>query len=285
MDAKGAPEGISAMSLEFVVKTDRCNRCGECVTDCPAGIISLTEDGLPVIQSEKEPLCYRCQHCLAVCPTAAVSILGHDPDKSLPLTDGVVPSLDQAECYVRGRRTVRQYEAGNVDPALIKRLLAALANAPTGVNKQELTITVVDDRAAMHRLRDKLLDGMLAADAEGRLPASAAYLKRIMAPGSDVYTRGAPHVLVVTAPPEAPCAQEDVILAVAYFELLAQSAGLGTVWWGMLKMTLELLPELKPLLGIPDGHKYYGMLFGVPAVHYARTVQRDDGAVVRRLDV
>jgi hypothetical protein len=27
------------------------------------------------------------------------------------------------------------------------------------------------------------------------------------------------------------------------------------------------------------------MLFGKPAIHYARTVQRDDGAVIRRLQI
>ena len=53
----------------------------------------------------------------------------------------------------------------------------------------------------------------------------------------------------------------------------------------MLKMVLETMPELKAIAGIPDGHRYYGMLFGVPAVRYHRAVQRDDGAVVRRLVV
>ena len=42
--------------------------------------------------------------------------------------------------------------------------------------------------------------------------------------------RGAPHLLVVSASPESVCPAEDVNLALAYFELMAQSAGLGTVW-------------------------------------------------------
>jgi hypothetical protein len=49
-------------------------------------------------------------------------------------------------------------------------------------------------------------------------------------------------------------------------------------------MLLRALPELKPLIGIPDEHPYYyAMLFGIPAFRYARTVQRDDAAVVRRV--
>ena len=73
-------------------------------------------------------------------------------------------------------------------------------------------------------------------------------------------------------------------LALAYFELLAQSAGLGTVWLGLLKRALEILPELKALLGLPGDHVYYAMLFGHPAVRYARTVQRRGTARLRILE-
>jgi hypothetical protein len=51
----------------------------------------------------------------------------------------------------------------------------------------------------------------------------------------------------------------------------------------MLSMTMELIPELKAFWNLPPKHHYYAMLFGVPAVHYARTVQREDGAVIRRI--
>jgi len=74
-----------------------------------------------------------------------------------------------------------------------------------------------------------------------------------------------------------------VNLTLAYFELLAQSAGVGTVWCGMAKMALELLPELKAVVGVPSGHYYYTMLFGLPAVRYARTVQRDEAGHIRRI--
>ena len=43
------------------------------------------------------------------------------------------------------------------------------------------------------------------------------------------------------------------------------------------------LPELKEQLGLPPDHEYYGMLFGYPAVRYARTVQREGAAEVKRV--
>jgi len=89
----------------------------------------------------------------------------------------------------------------------------------------------------------------------------------------------------VTAPLSVICPQEDVMIALSYFEFLARSGGLGTVWWGFLKILLETIPDLKPLYGIPSDHAYYAMLFGHPAVRYARLVQRDDAAKIRVLSV
>lgn len=273
--------------LQFTVNEKLCSRCGLCAADCPARIIAQEGQVLPFISPEKEPLCLQCQHCLAICPTAAISILGKYPANSLPLSADSFPQFDQMARFVRGRRSIRQYKDENVDPALIKTLLATLANVPTGVNKRDLTFTVIDDKAVMYRLRENVLKVLAAAAKAGRIPERLTYLQD--APSAytehsvDIIFRGAPHALIVSAPPDTPCPAEDVILALAYFDLLAQSARLGTVWWGMLKMVLETIPDLKALIGLPPRHRYFGMLFGIPAVHYPRAVQRDDAAIVKRV--
>jgi hypothetical protein len=48
---------------------------------------------------------------------------------------------------------------------------------------------------------------------------------------------------------------------------------------------MEAVPELKEATGIPPDSSYYVMLFGVPAVRYPRTVQRDGAASIRRISV
>ncbi len=276
-------------TLQFSVDDARCTRCGECVADCPSRVIRQQGTGLPFIPADAESQCVRCQHCLAVCPAAALSILGRDPAASLPLTAGVLPTADAMERLVRGRRSVRRYRDANVAPALIQRLLSTLANAPTGVNRRELTFTVIDDKAAMQRFRERMMAALCEAAAANRIPPRLTYLQRAVPAWTehrvDIILRGAPHLLIVSAPPDVSTAREDLALALAYFELMAQSAGLGTVWCGMLKMALIVLPELKPVLGLPADHEYYAMLFGPPAVRYPRTVQRDDGAVIRRAEV
>ena len=273
--------------LDFHVDGKRCTRCGWCVQDCPARIVARSGEGVPAIAPEDEEKCLACQHCLAVCPTGALGILGRDPDRSLPLGPGTFPPLEQMDLFVRGRRSVRHYRDGNVPRALLDRLMQSLANTPTGSNARELTFTLVDDRAVMKRFQDRSLEALRAALPD--LPERFAFLRDLVvnAPEAAIALlfRGAPHALIVSAPPDALCADQDVPLCLAYFEFLAQSAGLGTVWWGLLKMILENAPELKALLGLPADHVYYAMLFGLPAVRYARTVQRDDAAVVRRVEL
>jgi nitroreductase len=244
---------------------------------------------MPVVRPDNEEGCIQCQHCLAICPVGAISILGRDPAGSIPLDANAFPTLEKMTTLVRGRRTVRRYRDENVDPALIKQLLTTLANAPSGVNRRGLIFSVIDDKAAMHRFRLKALDALALAKAQGRVPEHFTYLMDAVPAwfedGRDVIFRGAPHLLVISAGPEAICPQEDVSLAMAYFELMAQSAGLGTVWCGLVKMTLELVPELKAQVGLALGAHYYAMLFGHPSYRYARTVQRDDAATIRRIEV
>jgi len=272
----------------LVVDKERCNRCGDCVSDCPSRIIALGDDGPPFIPAEKEQYCIRCQHCLAICPEGAVSIHGHRPEDSRPLLAEALPSLDQVDLLVRGRRSVRQYRHENVEPALVERLLDALACAPTGVNARELTFTVIRDRAILDVLRRRVIaslaDAIKAERLSERNASFASAVIRADSEGRDIVFRGAPHLLVVSAPASTPCPQQDVPLTLATFDLLAQSAGLGTVWCGYLRRIFDAIPELKGLIDLPHEHVYYAMLFGYPAIRYARTVERKGSAIIHRVD-
>ena len=276
--------------LQFVVDGTRCTRCGQCVRDCVAKIITRSGSEIPSIRPEDESNCIKCQHCLAVCPEAAVSIFGLDPADSQPLKEDSFPALDKMLTLVRGRRSVRQYRDENVDQGLLSRLLEALGNAPTGVNRRALTFSVIDDRETMRRLRAKTYTMIAEAIASGQVPGhQSGFLQEVASAwgekGEDTIFRGAPHLLVVSAGPDAVCPQEDVTLALAYFELMAQCAGLGTVWCGLAKWAMEAVPALKEAAGIPPDSSYYVMLFGLPAVRYPRAVQRDGSGRIRRISV
>lgn len=264
--------------LQFEVNKPGCIRCGECVFDCPARIIGVGADGYPAIPQEKEVNCIRCEHCLAVCPPGVISILGYKPSDSMPV-EGRLPEPAAMETLIKGRRSVRRYREENVDPALIRHLLEVAWHAPTGVNARQVRFTVIDDREKMVRLRDELMEGLVRLSRENKIPKKHAYFALFVRvwerQKADLIFRNAPHLLIASAPKTVACPKEDALIALSYFELLAQTNGIGTVWNGIVKWAIdEMLPEFKEKLGIPEDHQFgYAMTFGMPAVRYPRTVQ------------
>ena len=272
--------------IDFVVDGEKCTRCGECVKDCPVGIIVLEKDA-PTLNVEKADLCLKCQHCLAICPEAAVSVLGKDPADSRQLA-GNLPSAEQVETLVRGRRSVRRFAPEPVAGDMIRRLLQTAAHAPTGRNNLGVLFTVVEDQTTMRQLREATLAGVRQAVAEERLPKGMEFFGGVVKAwdrGIDVIFRDAPHLLVVSGLKTAPTPQADGYIALTTFELMASSLGLGTLWDGFARWALvDVAPEVGARLGIPESHQLvYTMLFGHPAVHYHRTVQRDETANIQRL--
>ncbi|GHV35615.1 nitroreductase [Synergistales bacterium] len=269
--------------LQFTVDNERCVRCDACIQDCPRKIIHQV-NGFPDVSPEEDD-CLGCQHCLAICPTGAVSIFGLNPADSIPLDSTAFPTAEKMRALVCGRRTVRKYSEQNVDRALIDTLLADTAHAPTGGNTCGLTFSVVDNRRELMALLVKIIEIIETAHADGReipefiLESVRAYRRD----GSDEVFRGAPHLLIVTADKKAYCGETDVIIALSYFELMAFTEGVGTTWCGFIKFIIDTVPEVRGLLGIAPEQPFYAMAFGIPTVHYSRTVQRSHAAQIKTL--
>jgi len=271
--------------LEFAINTASCTRCGECVADCPARIIVMEEGG-PTIAPDREAACYRCQHCLAICPTGALSILGLKPTGSRPLA-GAYPDPDKLETLIKGRRSVRRYKPENLEPELLQRLLDVAWCAPTGMNARDVLFTVVDDRQKLARLRGEVMEGLSRLVRGQGLPQGMEFFADFVRVWEekqiDILFRGAPHLLIASAPRQGASPVPDCLIALSYFELFAQSLGVGTVWNGLTKWAInDLLPETVQRLGIPEDHVIgYAMSFGRPALRYHRTVQRGPARINR----
>lgn len=272
--------------LNFEVTQESCTKCGMCVDDCPARIIDMGEDGYPAITPQKESICYRCEHCLAICPTGSITILGFKASGSTILNGGY-PDPDELETLIKGRRSVRRYKSENLDPVLFQRLLDVAWHAPTGVNSRQVRFTVLDDKEKAGKLRDEVMAALVRLADEGALPKGSDYYVRIIELWKkhrvDILFRNAPHLLIATAPKDVASPKEDCMIALSYFELFAQSSGVGTLWNGLVKGALnDLLPEFRVRLGIPDDHLFgYAISFGIPSVHYARTVQHGPAIIHR----
>jgi nitroreductase/NAD-dependent dihydropyrimidine dehydrogenase PreA subunit len=272
--------------LNFSVDQQSCTRCGLCVADCPARIITMATDSFPAIAPDREAACYRCQHCLAICPTGAIAILGLKPEESRPLA-GNYPAPEQMATLIKGRRSVRRYREENLPPELLQRLLEVAWHAPTGINSRQVHFTVVDDRKQLAILRDEVMAGLGQLVRTSALPERlgffADFVRMWEEKGQDIIFRNAPHLLIASAPQQVASPQQDCLIALAYFELYAQANGVGTVWNGLAKWAInDLLPQTRTRLGIPADHLFgYAMVFGWPAHRYARTVQHGPALISR----
>ncbi len=270
----------------FQVDQAKCIRCGECVNDCPVNILVIGE-AVPFVAEGRSGDCIGCQHCLAVCPEGAVSVLGLRPADSLRLDKGALPSWDQIDRLIRGRRSVRRYLDEDVDPALIRQLLQTACHAPSGRNDRRLSFSVIDNREVMDRIREQLFDGLSGLISNSELPPGYEFFVDIVNGWkmyqADVLFRWAPHLVVACVPEDSSSAEADGVISLSYFEIGAQCAGLGTLWNGLVKMALNLLPDMQTALEVPEGSRVaFTMSFGWPDVSYARSAQYEP--VIRSID-
>jgi nitroreductase/Pyruvate/2-oxoacid:ferredoxin oxidoreductase delta subunit len=270
--------------LNFIVDMEKCTQCGECAKDCIPQVIDMTEEG-PVVPAENEERCIGCQHCLTICKPGAISIFGKNPADSLPVK-GVFPTPEAMTALIKGRRSIRRYKKTAVEVETVTALMDAIANAPTGVNRRTGGFTLVDDPAVMETVRvaarTRVADLLALQGLPEGLAAYEGYFRN-WTEEMDMVFRGAPHMLIATYHKDNASGPHDTVISLAYFELLAQSMGLGTVWCGLAKMVFTVLaPDMSALMGIPEDQRIgYVMLFGKPAVKYHRGAQRDSMPVNR----
>lgn len=266
----------------FKIDEGLCIKCGLCAKACIAGIISVDE--FPTITNEER--CIRCQHCMLVCPTKALSIFNINPN-DLDELKGNLPGHKEVETLIKGRRSIRLYKKEALDSELIKELIDVAWHAPTGTNSQKVLVTLVEDIKITNDLRDEVYKRLSEAltDKEIANKPEMQYLgwasKMRTKTGADILFRGAPHLVITSAPKTSACPVADTHIFLSYFELYAQSRNIGTLWNGMLKWAFDsVFPDMKKKLGIPEDHLLgYVMSFGKPDITYQRTVKRTPAKV------
>lgn len=259
--------------LDFRLDKEKCIKCGQCTKLCGFGALVPTEEGYPEIQDEQS--CIKCQHCFAACPTGAISIFGKKSDDSVKKEGSISP--ENMLNLIKTRHSCRHYKDENISIDKIKNLKEMLAYVPTGCNNHGLHFSIVEDKEFMTTFRARALELFKKRIKFIPVPKSLKRYKQLILEDKDIIFLEAPHMIVVSAPKTAPCKAYDPIIALSYFELLANSMGLGTLWCGFAYNVIKMFPELRKKMNIPNTHKMaYVMLFGYPKYNYARSVQRDD---------
>lgn len=263
------------------INKEKCVHCGLCINDCIAHALEFDENNVPKFAQGGEERCIKCQHCLAICPVGAVSILNKNPENS-DKTEEHNP--DEILNLIKSRRSFRHYKSENLDKETLDKLKEMLNWVPTGCNFHKLHFAFVDEISIMDKIRKHVSEKLvkiLTTTPVNKIAGKFSMYKDALIKGEDVIFRGAPHMVVVSAPVNAPCVNIDPIIALSYFELYAQSLKVGTCWCGFAHICMQLFPELAEQMKVPEGYKVsYVMLFGPSDVKYSRTTQPEDFEIV-----
>ena len=280
---------------QFKVDQAKCIKCGRCVNTCSGMVIKFGNDGYPkLIPFERFGWrgCWRCQHCLAVCPKGAISIFGKKPEESLPMPPENMGEL--MEQLVMGRRSCRRFQPRNVEPWILTKILKAMEAAPTGGNSMGVEYTVIDDIDRVDEIWQdayKVMEEKAERHIYTHSFSDFYYQKMKESEKSlrkdDLLFCGAPHLFIAHEKCVGKWAEDskaNCILATAYFELLCNAHGLGTVIMSYSSEVLnELAPKARKMLDIPENH-YTGLIvgFGYPEIPYPRGVQKERKGKIHR---
>ncbi len=145
------------------------------------------------------------------------------------------------------RRSVREFLPDTPSDEAVKQLIEIAVRAPSAVNRQPWSFTVVRDKA----LRDKISDAAKAyMTAKRPLDLPVHLYEKLADPNFHMFYH-APVLVVIAAKAEAPWIAEDCALAGANLMLAAHASALGACWIGLCQPFLAT-PEGKRMIGLSD---------------------------------
>ncbi len=268
------------------IDTERCILCGACVRDCFAGQLYIEQDRVVF----KNKGCIGCGHCLAVCPSEAVLMEGVKNSELTALPNGM-PRLDPEEYleFLKGRRTIRQFTKEKVSDEQLHMLLEAVRFSPTGANKQDVFVSIIEKEIPKFRglvLETLLQHAVVVLRSEDALPKDKVYA----AVWKSMYRRfyssdnidrlffEAPTVIVLSS-----IYPQNAAIAAAHMESMVYSLGLGMLYSGFTITAAANSKEVRKFLQIPPHHvPVMCLVIGHPKVDYHRTVGRKPLKMMRK---
>jgi nitroreductase/NAD-dependent dihydropyrimidine dehydrogenase PreA subunit len=261
--------------VPFTVDPDKCKNDGLCAKACPARIIQMpTKKKPPAPVNDFEEHCLACGHCVTICPTGAFSLNWLSADECPAINMELTFSAEQAEQFLRTRRSIRNFKNKRVERNLLDKLLEIGCYAPSAKNNQPWHWTLVEDPAKVRLLAELVIDWMRSVKKKHPRIAKARGFERVVAAwddGQERICRGAPHVIVVHTEKKYGFGAENCALALSYLELFAPVLGLGACWGGYFYSAANAYPPLFKALDLPRHHRAFGaMMVGYPKLKYQR---------------
>lgn len=258
----------------FKVDKEKCVKCGVCSEVCPVKIIEFEKGSILKNVGWAKKVCINCGHCVAVCPAGALSLNTMPVEECALIKDELNINKEQVEQLLKSRRSIRIYKDKPVSKESIEDLIGIARYAPSGHNFQPVKWKVIYAKNKVVKLKDMVIMWMKDSVENNEELAKRFYMANIVKGcelGFDLILREAPHVIVAYASKEDRTADNSCRLAMAYLELAASNAGLGTCWGGYLDLALSVCPPIQKELDLPEGNvSYASMMLGHPKYNYRR---------------
>lgn len=271
----------------FYIDPEKCNRDGFCVEACGRRLIEMEEiDSVPTLIADAEELCINCGHCVAVCPSGALALHTIRPEDCPQIRKELLIDLEQAEQFLRSRRSIRNYRDEPVERDKLNKLIQVSGYAPSASNARPVHFLVIENKTEIRRLAGLVVDWIRMMIKEDPNSVNAFHFNRVVTfwdEGKDPICRNAPYLIIAHATENSRLAQVDCILALAYAELIAPVLGLGATWAGYMMNATISHPPLVEALKLPEGHKCFGIIMvGYPELKFVRMPLRNPPAVAWR---
>lgn len=258
------------MSL-ILLDQDKCTKCGICIKECPTYVLDFGKNGPEAVAPQ---MCIACGHCVAVCPNEAIDNVKAPLAGQLKKTVTKELSAEEAEFFMRSRRSIRSYKDTSVPREKLLRLVEIARFAPTASNAQGVSYVVVEDKAAIEKATEVAIQWLEKDRLFHRIFNNI--IKTYREKGIDSILRGAPCLILTTTEKDFLRGRENSIFSLTYLELYAPVLGLGSCWAGLFEICAlaENSPILK-LFNIPTDKKITGaVMVGYPQYRYSKLVNR-----------
>jgi nitroreductase len=153
---------------------------------------------------------------------------------------------------IAGRRSTRDYTNQTVDEPTINRLIEAATLAPSAVNEQPWTFTVIRDQLILDRVsREAKAHMVMTMPTDMATGPRAEHFRSTLGDPAFQIFYHAPVVILISTRAPGPWIIEDCALAAENLMLMAYSFGLGSCWIGFAQSYLNT-PAGKKALGLPE---------------------------------
>ncbi|MFA5996044.1 MAG: nitroreductase family protein [Patescibacteria group bacterium] len=286
--------------LHNTIDQNKCQRCGTCVAICPNKVYKKDANGNIVVDPKRIHLCVQCGHCMAACPNKAVFVEGLSYDKDFfDLSKNNVAFQDFYN-FISTRRAIRVFQPKAVSPELLQKVVSALETAPMSYPpNHKVQLTIINGREKIVRalpllttsykqlvryMRNPIIRQVIKHRAGksnyNSLKGHVVELMTTKLPAmeqgqEDIFTRGAPAMILFHANKSADHYYEDGFISLTYGMLAVHALGLGGCVTSLVPGGINWVPGLRAMFKIPKQNEVVGaLLIGYPAYRFKRGICR-----------